>query len=281
MFPPIPLRIHSDSIVLIILSLSCTNGSGVDISGTDNALLNLPTSSKFDGNCQSSKYLNGYRSKILTWIKVKNKGRFFKQSGNECIIHIRGGDFSGITDVLLPREYYINAMEQIRKIDRDVNFYCVTDDPKFAARIIPKVKIIGSSEVNMDDPYKAKHHIGGPVSVDFRIMMNARYLVISNSSFSWWAAYLNNRVRKIIAPKYWASFNKSNGYWSTGDIITDRFDYLDRKGKLFSSEECWKEKNDFEVSHPEIFATYNNAKRIKPGSKNFLHSWLKNHISKI
>ncbi|OQX21754.1 MAG: hypothetical protein BWK75_02460 [Candidatus Altiarchaeales archaeon A3] len=229
----------------------------IDISRTDPNLFQIPPNTKFDGNCQSIKYLNGYRNNILDWIKIKDEYKGYTTDDNTCIIHLRCGDFVGIKEVFLPPNYYKQAMEFIKKINNNIKFYCVTDQKNIAKDILPDVEIIGSSILNEDDDNKASHHYGGPISTDFSLLMNAKYLIISNSSFSWWAAYLNTNKTTVIAPKYWARYNTSNGYWSTSDIITDDFTYLDRHGKFFSADECWLEKNNFELLNENIFNTVN------------------------
>jgi hypothetical protein len=52
----------------------------------------------------------------------------------------------------------------------------------------------------------------------------------------WWAAWLNKNVNEIIAPKYWARHNVSDGYWATGDSYTRGFTYMDRM--VFDFETC-------------------------------------------
>jgi len=104
------------------------------------------------------------------------------------------------------------------------------------------IEIIGSAVTGIEDNKKAGHHIGGPVSVDYSILKNSKYLILSNSSFGWWAAWTNTIVKKVIAPKYWARYNVSNGYWSSGDSITRDWIWLDRNGIFSNYNKCLEEK---------------------------------------
>jgi hypothetical protein len=55
---------------------------------------------------------------------------------------------------------------------------------------------------------------------DMRIMIECKYNIIANSSFSWWGAWLGkNKDKKVIAPKMWFLDNKID----TSDIIPRRW----------------------------------------------------------
>jgi hypothetical protein len=44
--------------------------------------------------------------------------------------------------------------------------------------------------------------------VDLLLLANAQELVLSNSSFAWWGAWLNERASRVVAPQYWVGFNE-------------------------------------------------------------------------
>jgi hypothetical protein len=79
------------------------------------------------------------------------------------------------------------------------------------------------------------------IGFDFYVINKAKYVILSNSSFGLWAAWLNKEANLIIAPKYWARHNTSDGYWAIGDQYYRCFTYMDRDGQLCSYNQCKKE----------------------------------------
>jgi hypothetical protein len=56
-------------------------------------------------------------------------------------------------------------------------------------------------------------------------MAHCRSIVIANSSFSWWAAWLNDNPDKIVmAPEFHLGFRV--GRWVPGGIAVDGWQYL-------------------------------------------------------
>jgi hypothetical protein len=84
------------------------------------------------------------------------------------------------------------------------------------------------------------------IARDFIALQNSRYLLIPNSSFSWWAAWTNPVSEFVIAPKYWARHNISDGFWSTGDILTMGWNWLNREGGLDTYQSCLEELTEYD-----------------------------------
>lgn len=199
--------------------------NGVDVSGKDDDLWNVTSGTLIDGILQSEDYFGKYKEEIKDWLKIKPECDCFEYSRDDlCIINIRGGEYANSPELFLRRKYWLDAMKNMRKINSSMRFMVITDDPTAAKRVLPEV------EAYHFDVWK-----------DYSIIKNAKYLIVSNSSFAFFPAYTSETVKMIIAPKYWARHNVSNGYWSCEQNVYDEFMYQDRKGKLFSSEECRKE----------------------------------------
>ena len=211
-----------------------------DISGFDLDLFHIADKTFIDGNMQTEKYILNSREKICDWFSVKDD--FFEG----CTIHFRGTEYRGLKDVLLPIEYYNNGISYLRNKYGDIDFRVVTDDFELATHYFPKFKIIGRNKITSSvkefiKPLTVKMKLGPnqkEIGRDFKAIQNSKYLLIPNSSFSWWGAWTNKLVVEVVAPKYWARHNISDGFWSTGDILTSGWTWLDRSNRFFESKDC-------------------------------------------
>lgn len=62
--------------------------------------------------------------------------------------------------------------------------------------------------------------------LDFYLMSKMKNNIIANSSFSWWATWLNeNCDKRVIAPKNW--FGPKNQNLSTIDLIPNSWEIVD------------------------------------------------------
>ncbi len=212
----------------------------LDIRTYDDYLFRVPDATQIDGIMQDEAYIRKYKDKIRTWLAVKPEvNNTDYASDTVCVINFRGGEYTRIPDVFLTQKYWNDAIVHMQKINPDFRFVVVTDDPRTARKFFPNFEISHKS-----------------IGSDYSIILNAQYLILSNSSFAWFPAWLSTTAKKIIAPKYWAAHNVSDGYWSTGYSLTTGFEYLDRNGQLHSYEECCNEYELYKKSQPTIYKKY-------------------------
>lgn len=214
---------------------------GCYITGMDEHLRDIAETTLIYGNLQDEAYFAKYKNEIKEWLGVKPEYDTYKYSReNLCVINIRGGEYAGNPELFLRRKYWTDAMKRMRQIRPDMEFMAVTDDTDAAGRILPEVKA---------------YHFD--LAGDYTAVKNARYLILSNSTFAFFPAFTSDTVRYIIAPKYWARHNVSDGYWASEQNIYSDFHYMDRAGRLFTAEECRRELEEY--------------KRISPYYKNVGH----------
>ncbi|MDE7477300.1 MAG: alpha-1,2-fucosyltransferase [Lachnospiraceae bacterium] len=202
---------------------------GCYITGVDKKLLTLNQTTLLYGNMQDEFYFEQYKKEIKEWLRVKPEYDCIKYSReNFCIINIRGGEYTSNPELFLRRKYWLDAMKIMRKKRADMEFMVVTDDIAAANRILPEVQA---------------YHFD--LAGDYTAIKNAHYLILSNSTFAFFPAFTSETVKYIIAPKYWARHNVSDGYWASEQNIYSDFMYLDRKGKLFTAKECREELEQY------------------------------------
>ena len=140
---------------------------------------------------------------------------------NLCVINFRGGEYKNVLNLIPRKQYWLDSINQMLQINPQMKFVIVTDYPNCAKGYIGNYPC---------------YHLD--IGFDFYMVNNAKYLIIANSSFSWWASWLNTKSNLIIAPLYWAKHNVSNGYWSLGDSYTRFFSYMSREGQLLNYDTC-------------------------------------------
>lgn len=210
-----------------------------DIRIFDEKLIQIQDDTKIDGLMQDEKYFEHRKEEIRGWLKIKEEFDCYDYaSENICVINFRGGEYVRHKETFLEKAYWENAVENMKSVNPDIKFIVITDDKDEAKKYFPKFEIM---------------HFN--IGKDYSIVKNAHYLILSNSSFGWFPAWLSTNLKYAIAPKYWGRHNTSDGYWSCGYNITKGFMYQDRKGILFSYNECIEEFNKYINIHSEYFNT--------------------------
>jgi hypothetical protein len=209
--------------------------SGSDVRMRDERLISVPDNTKIDGYLQDAAYLEGWKPHIKKWFAIRKEAECIDYASDDiCVINFRGGTYIYDADFFLRKEYWDHAIANMRKINPRFTFVVITEDVPTAKRFFPDFDVFHFS-----------------VAKDYSVIKNAHYLILSNSSFAWFPAWLSDRLKLCIAPKYWGRHNKSDGYWSLGYAITEGWQYQDREGRLFDAETCTAELNDYLQRHTD------------------------------
>ena len=115
-----------------------------------------------------------------------------KPSNKVLALHIRLGDYLKEPKIgMLTDVYYISAIENVEKVKSIDEIWLFSDEPETAKEYIPQkwysiLKVIPEMS-------SAK---------TLNLMREADYYVISNSTFSWWGAFLSKSKDSTSSPPY-------------------------------------------------------------------------------
>lgn len=119
-------------------------------------------------------------------------------------IHVRRGDYTEPKHWLklgqyASTTYFLNAIERMSKLLPGAQYYVFSDDLQWVRDNLPLENAIYVDWNTGEDSWQ-----------DMMLMSNCRHNIISNSTFSWWGAWLNNNPDKIVmVPKRWNSSQMS------------------------------------------------------------------------
>lgn len=120
------------------------------------------------------------------------------RSCNSICLHIRRGDFLKYDKFnVCTEDYYKKGIAYVRSQSPNTKVYVFSNTHKDIEWIRANYHL--GSDINYVD-------MGNSEADDLYLMMQCRHFVISNSTYSWWAAYLSDHLNKIVvAPKPWVN----------------------------------------------------------------------------
>lgn len=169
----------------------------------------------FKGYFQTEQYFLHCREQLCREFRLKTpltpeNARILEDIRSCCSIslHIRRTDY--LSKPYLsppPLEYYLRSMAEMEGRLRaagapqeSLRYFIFSDDIEWARQNLRPA--LPHVHVDIND--------GGTGYFDLELMRNCRHHIIANSTFSWWAAWLNEHAEKIvIAPRIW--FNREEG----------------------------------------------------------------------
>ena len=174
-----------------------------------------------DGIFINPRYFSSIKDDILEDFTIK--GSMFNQtetlkkiSNSESVsIHIRRGDYTdqSQTGNIYPTYgvgYVSRAIEVIKQQKKHIKLFVFSDDPEWC-----------QNELELEDEV---YFVSGNTAYDdFWLMRSCKNNIIVNSTFSWWAAWLNDNPQKIVVtPRKWR-----NDDVDTSDMILSSWKVID------------------------------------------------------
>ena len=181
------------------------------------------------GYFQSPKYFDNYKETISKILKLDMKKHFIKDKykklygpieDDEIIsMHFRIGDYINYSHIypILDQTYYINSLNHVlnnvtTNKEIIVLYFCENDDLIEVEKIINILKNLFSIKFIRVDPELEDWE-------QLLLMSICNHNIIANSTFSWWGAYLNTNLDKIVCyPEQWFVKNSNK---DTRDMFLD------------------------------------------------------------
>lgn len=148
---------------------------------------------------------------------LKRAGQYLQEIDNTCSVsvHVRRGDYltpenQKLYGGICTDTYYIEGIRQMRERYPGCRFFLFTNDKAWAARQFAQLEREdgtkrafaggGLSDITWVDLQGA----GDNDYTEFALMSRCKHHILANSSFSWWASYLNKNPEKtVLAPARW------------------------------------------------------------------------------
>lgn len=160
-----------------------------------------------EGYFQSEKYFSHCRQDIVNAFQIP-----YKKAEGFVSIHVRRADYLQYADKHPPVTYEYIKEAVLMFIEKGYKSFVVcSDDLKWCRVMFKGLEVYGAvfSYSSTNDPIQ-----------DLALMSCCEHNIISNSSFSWWAGWLNQNEDKIVvAPKIW--FGPGNAHLSTIDLLPE------------------------------------------------------------
>ncbi len=158
------------------------------------------------GYFQNPKWYNPFFKKVIDEIFTKKFSKELKKIPlYDVVISFRRGDYLNL-GMCLHETYYLNSMKKL-KISKKEKIKVVSDDNIYAL-YFNKFLIQNGFSV-----YSDKKYFNDKSFNDFLTLIKSKKLIMSNSSFCWWAALIRTKLKlsptNVICPKNWYPGNKN------------------------------------------------------------------------
>ena len=188
----------------------------------------IPNNKKLiKGYFQSPKYFHHNKDKILEILKIDKYKNKNKLDFKAIAVHLRFGDmsFNQGNHIILTPFYFINAIKKMKELVlnwKDYSFV-IFAEKNDNDLIDDYIEIINN---NLEEPItfiKFYELYSNTKDYEELFYMNScEHFIIANSSYSWFAAYLNdNNNKQVLYPCQWFGINQCHNI--TNDLFMDNW----------------------------------------------------------
>lgn len=159
----------------------------------------------FQGYWQDIKYYEWLREKVPNFeLRTKSLPEELKdieativETKESVSLHVRRGDYFAPQNVgiygVCDATYYENALSQITKDNNEKEVFVFSDDIDWVQK-----------NIHFSMPYTIVPNYDVPQFVYIELMSRCTHHIISNSSFSWWGAVINeDKDGVVLCPSRW------------------------------------------------------------------------------
>lgn len=170
------------------------------------------------GYWQSEKYFQNIENQIrkdfvFPPLEDKKNNYILEQisNSNSIALHVRRGDYilpkyENVFGCICNEEYYKKSIEYMKERVEKPKFFVFSNDIKWCKDNLPDDNFI-----YVEGNSKKKSYI------DMQLMASCKHQIIANSSFSWWSAWLNANIDKIVVcPTKWINGKTVKDIWCEG-----------------------------------------------------------------
>ena len=158
----------------------------------------------YEGFWQSIRNFEGIKSKICEAFAHPEPNQYNRALIDEIVlcdsvgIHVRRGDYLNEREYcnICGVGYYKKAIEHILSEGKPHVFYIFSNDMGWCKENLEP--LVGNNKIEYVTGNKGKESCW-----DMFLMTYCKDLIIANSSFSWWGAFLNKNINRVIAPDPW------------------------------------------------------------------------------
>ena len=169
-----------------------------------------------DGYFQSEKYFAHCREEV-----IKAFGFPWELKKGWCSIHVRRGDYLKYPDKhpVVSSYYMMQTPGMIAEKTGTTKFMIFSDDVDYCKRYyMPLADLWG---------YQFEYSEGKTAEEDLILGSCCEHNIISNSTFSWWQAWLNQNPHKVvISPSKDNWFGPANKHLDTSNLIPDSWIHI-------------------------------------------------------